>query len=126
MLHEVDPGQALLEKTGDVTGVEIFNNQILVAIYQRPERTKSGIILTDNTRAEDKFQGKVGLVLKKGPTAFVADAHSGYVWEKPIDVGDWVFFRTSDSWPLKVNDADCRILDDIKVRGRVAHPDLIW
>jgi len=71
MQHDVDPKQKLIEDIGDISKVELFNNQILVAVYIRPQKTKSGIYLTDKTTDEDRYQSKVGLVLKKGPTAFV-------------------------------------------------------
>ena len=70
MKHTVDPREAILKEVGDLSSVEIFNNQILVAIYIRPEKTSGGIILANQTRDEDKWQGKMGLVLKKGPSAW--------------------------------------------------------
>ena len=39
MDHDVDPRQKLLEEMGDISKVEVFNNQILVAVYLRPEKT---------------------------------------------------------------------------------------
>ena len=65
MEHDVDPREGLLKKIGDLSKVEVFNNQILVAVYLRPEKTKSGILLPGQTRDEDKYQSKVGLVIKK-------------------------------------------------------------
>ena len=47
MFHEVDPKQAILDQVGDLTGVDIFGSDMLVAIYKRPEKTKSGLILAD-------------------------------------------------------------------------------
>ena len=49
MAHEVDPKQKLLKEIGDLSKVEIFNNQVLVAVYIRPQKTKSGIYLSDKT-----------------------------------------------------------------------------
>src|SRR5436853_7596118 len=74
---------------------EVFHNRVLVATYIAPERTKGGIIRVDRTLAEDRFQGKVGLVIKCGPLAFVDDkvAKFGGATVKP---GDWVTFRPSD------------------------------
>ena len=43
MLHEVDPKQAILDRVGDLSGVELFGSDMLVAIYKRPEKTKSGL-----------------------------------------------------------------------------------
>ena len=125
MDHKVDPKKDLLDKIGDISKFEIFSNQILVAVYIRPEKTKGGIYLTDNNRAEDKYQGKVGLVLKMGPSAFVDDTQN---WFKDITVGqdDWIVFRPSDGWSLEINGVLCRILDDTSVRGKVDRPDRVW
>ena len=70
MQHENDPKENIKKDIGDLSTVELFNNQVLVAVYVRPEKTKSGIYLTDKLREEDKFQGKVGPVLKLGASAF--------------------------------------------------------
>jgi len=125
MDHSKDPRDELKKAVGDLSGVEIFNNQILVAVYIRPNKTKGGIYLADSTRDEDKTQGKVGLVLKKGPQAFVDETNS---WFSDIEVneGDWVYFRPSEGWSITVNNVLCRILDDTLVRGRVQKPDHIW
>lgn len=133
MLHEVDPREAILKKVGDLSGIEIFGNDILVAIYKRPEKTKSGLILTANTLNEDVHQGKVGLILKMGPTSYIDDDGNRF---RDIKEGDWVVFRPSDGWRVTLNTlqgtyskddtVDCRIVSDISVRSRVQDPDSIY
>lgn len=125
MDHALDPKKELISVLGDTSNVEIFNNQILVAIYIRPEKTVGGIILTNTIRDEDKWQGKVGLVIKKGPSAFVDDSKN---WFNGItlDVNDWVIFRPSDGWGLTINGIMCRLLEDTVIRGRVSHPDQVF
>lgn len=125
MQHEVDPAEKLRKEIGDISKVEIFNNQILVAVYIRPQKTKSGIYLSDKTVDEDRHQSKVGLVIKKGPTAFVDDSDT---WFKDIEIneGDWVIFRPSDGWQITVNNVLCRMLEDTVVRGKVNQPDTVW
>ena len=125
MDHEKDPKSEILDRMGDLSSVEIFNNQVLCAVYQRPERTKNGIILTSQTRDEDKYQGKVGLFVKMGSEAF-KDASDQWFKGATFDEGDWVVFRPSDGWSLEVNSVLCRIIDDVNVRGRVQQPDQIW
>jgi len=125
MAHAIDPKTELLNEVGNIKEVEIFNNQILCAIYIRPQKTKSGIILTEKYVDEDKYQGKVGLVLKMGPEAFVDDSGKWFKNMK-IKVGDWVVFRPSDGWSVSINGKSCRILDDVAIRGRVQSPDIIW
>lgn len=133
MLHEIDPRVAINNRVGDISGVEIFGNDVLVAIYKRPTKTKSGIILTDNTLNEDVHQGKVGLVLKLGPTAYLDEDGNKF---RDIKEGDWVVFRPSDGWRVTLNTlqgtyskddtVDCRIVSDISVRCRVQDPDSIY
>lgn len=125
MEHEVDPAETIRKDMGDISDIEIFHNQVLVAIYIRPEKTKSGLYLSSQTRDEDKYQGKVGLIIKKGADAFVDDTGK---WFKGVnlDVGDWIYFRPSDGWQITVHGQLCRILDDTDIRGRILAPDSVW
>lgn len=125
MTHSVDPRNEISEKLGALDGFEVFNNQVLVAIYQRPEKTAKGIILPDTTRQEDQHQGKVGLVVRRGPSAFDAE---GGEWFKDmtVEAGDWVVFRPSDGWPVNVKGVACRLVPDTSIRARVASPDMVW
>lgn len=125
MLHEKDPKAVLLEQVGDISKVEVFNMQVLVAVYIRPEKTKSGLYLSDKARDEDRYQSKVGLIIKKGPTAFVDKDGE---WFSGLDIreGDWIVFRPSDGWNITVNGTLCRMLDDMSVRARIEHPDQVW
>jgi co-chaperonin GroES (HSP10) len=125
MEHDVDPAQKLIKELGDISDIEIFNNQILVAVYLRPEKTKTGIYMPDKHREEDKYQSKVGLVVKKGPSAFV---DTGDNWFKDVDINlnDWIMYRATDGWSITVNNVLCRMLDDTAVRGRIPHPDAVW
>ena len=119
MQHNEDPKDEIWKAVGDLSDFQLFGNEVLVAIYIRPQKTSSGIFLTDNYRDEDKWQGKIGLVLKKGATSLVEQADQ-------VDVNDWVLFRPSDGWGLTVNGVMCRLLDDRVIRGRPAKPDTIY
>ena len=125
MAHEVDPKTELLDKVGNVDGIDVFNNAVLVAIYVRPTKTKSGIILTQQYTDEDRIQGKAGLVVKKGPRAFVDERGEWFVGAN-IEEKDWVIFRPSDGWPINVNGVACRLIDDVAIRGKVDQPDRVW
>ena len=121
-----DPKQDVRERIGSLDGVKVTRAQVLVGIYKRPERTKSGLVLPEQVRDEDKYQGKVGLVLAVGPDAFVDDEKVRFA-VRPL-VGDWVVYKVSDGWPLRINSdkADCRILDDVDVRLVVDQPDRVY
>lgn len=125
MEHSENPADTIRKEMGDIGDIEIFHNQVLVAIYIRPEKTKSGLYLSAQTREEDKYQGKVGLIIKKGADAFVDESGK---WFKGVnlDVGNWIYFRPSDGWAITVHGQLCRILDDTDVRGRIPQPDTVW
>jgi co-chaperonin GroES (HSP10) len=125
MNHELDPKQSILKEIGDLGQFELMNTQVLVAVYIRPEKTKGGIIMTTKSRDEDRYQSKVGLILKKGPSAFVDDAGK---WFADLDIReqDWVVFRPSDGWNVTVNGVLCRMFDDTAVRMRIPHPDNVY
>lgn len=132
MLHEKDPREDILERVGDLSGVDVFGNDILCATYMRPSKTRGGIILSDQTKGEDLYQGKTFLVLKLGPTAFVDDTGTKF---RDIKEGDWVVARSSDGWQVTLNPSEaatsrdtvaCRVISDLHIRLRVASPDTIY
>ena len=137
MSHEEDPKQKLLEQLGDISDIELFHNQVLLAVYLRPEKTKSGLILTANHLDEDRYQSKVGLLIKRGPLAFkvgllvkrgpLAFEQDGN-WFTGVTFNDldWLIFRPSDGWSVTVNGVLCRIFDDISIKGRAPHPDSVY
>lgn len=125
MFHEVDPRDALLKDLGDISDFELFNNQVLIALYIRPQKTASGILLTDRTVEEDIYQSKVGLVVKLGPTAF-QDPDGEWFKDVNINVNDWIISRPSDGWTVTINKVPCRILHDVNVRGRIKNVDQVW
>ena len=125
MEHEVDPKEKLLQEIGDLSTVEIFNNQLLVAVYLRPEKTKSGFYLPDQNRDEDRYQSKVGLLVKAGPSAFQDDTGAWFK-DLKINLHDWLVVRPSDSWSITIHGVLCRIVEDSFTKGRVQHPDEAW
>lgn len=125
MAHDVDPREKLFADIGDISDIALFNNQILIATYIRPEKTKGGIIMTDRARDEDKFQSKIGLIVAKGPSAFQEEGGNWFNGRQ-LDVGEWIVFRPSDGWSLTVNGVPCRILSDTQVKGTVQDVDKVW
>lgn len=134
-----NPAEPLLAAAGDLSDYEVFHNLMLVATYVAPPRVLKGpngedvmLHMADNTMSEDRFQGKVGLVLKCGPTAFHDDtvAKFGGISVKP---GDWVVYRPSDGHELFIRDRrklneglSCRLIEDVFIRGRVKDPSLVY
>lgn len=126
MQHEVDPKEAIYKNVGEyLENIEVFNNQILVATYMRPEKTKGGIYITEKNRGEDQWQSKIGLVVKMGPTAF-KDTSGEWFKDVNIQINDWVILRPSDGWNITINSAPFRMIEDIHIKGRVSNPDFVW
>ena len=125
MHHETDPATEIFAELGDISNVDLYFSSVLVAVYLRPEKTKSGIYYSDKTRDEDRYQGKVGLVVKIGPRAFVDDGEAVFHGQT-VNVGDWVVYRPSDGWNVTINKRLCRILNDVDIKARVPAPDVIW
>ena len=123
MLHKIDPRTEIIEKFGKVLdGFESLNNEVLIATYLRPETTKGDIILTPKVLGEDVFQGKVGLVVKVGPSCDFPTV--------PIALHDWVMIKSSDGLAMEIlsgNDKiPCRLAMDKYVRVKLADPQLVW
>lgn len=127
MHHADDPKTQLLATVGDISHIRLMHNQILVATYVRPEKTKGGLVLPDKVRKEDEYQGKVGLVIAKGPLAFVDDGATDFRGQD-VAIGDWIAYRQSDGWQLVLKNATsgaqhCRMLQDIDVKAVLSSPD---
>lgn len=133
MVHEEDPAEAILAQAGDLRDIDVFNNQVLVAVYQRQaeSKTEGGIILTHHTTDEDQYQSKVGLILKMGPTAFY-DKNENWFQGQDMVPGDWIVYRHIDGWKITLVSKDpktgkkqvllCRMLDDTAIRARIYGP----
>lgn len=125
MKHEQDPAKIILERVGSLQGFELFGNQILVGVYMRPKQTVSGVHLPDTYRAEDEHQGKAGLVLMKGPSAFVSDANYDFQGQN-VELGDWVSVFVGDGRKIVINGQLCRIVEDHHIRLKIPAPDAVF
>ncbi len=114
ILDQEDPKEVILKKLGNVIEQKlknIYGSRILVAIAPTPT-IKSKLIFTDEYRDrqkdEGRWQGMMGLILLKGPTAFKYDARRPqFKWEGPSpDVGDWVYFKPTVTWKTAIRCED--------------------
>lgn len=138
VVHDEDPADAIWELAGDLSEVEIFNNKVLVGVYKRGNedgeyKTPGGITVIGKSTSEDKYQSKVGLILKIGPVAFQDlnyDPPHWFVNQHMLE-GDWVVYRPSDGWSLTlISQRDngtkrellCRLLDDTSIMAKTDGP----
>src|SRR5439155_27048398 len=120
-----DPKKAILAAVGDLSKQEVFADLVLVGTYIRNERTAGGIIRPIDNVKEDEYQGKVGLVLKKGPLAFAEWSGVDDGGEN-AQVGSWVVYAIKDGWPVQINGTPCRFVPYSKLRMRITDPNLVF
>jgi hypothetical protein len=155
VVHDKDPADEIRDDVGRLcAGIKPIAADVLIVMYERTNvkdgqerRSAGGIIVpitANSTASEDKFQGKVGLVMAMGPIAFKAD--DTHDWGSPNDVpkvGDWVLVNVSQtySFDLPVYGTEAakrsgspdgqrraRLVQDIYVKGIVSPEmfDAIW
>lgn len=124
MKHVVNPKLEIQKAVAPlVEKMTVLGPQVLIAVYIQPERTAGGIILTDQTREENNYQGKIGLVLKVGPVAFHEDDDHKF----PIvpKVGDWVMFRVGDTFEFIIGKRKFRLAEDVSIKAILTDPDIV-
>lgn len=124
MEHAVDPRQEILERAKDLGTFPLRPVNVLVGTYLRPEKTAGGIYLTDGQRAEDKYQGNVGLIIGLGCQAFQDTEYVKWGDFKP-KVGDWVLYKPMEGYAFMHNEQHCRIFVDSAILMVVDRPDLL-
>lgn len=123
MLHKEDPKEVILRTfEGAADRVQPLLDDVLVAVYKRPERLASGLYVTEAKRDEDRYQGKVGLILSMGPIA-EKDEDWGGIRPK---VGDWVAFPVARSWPTLFSDGTLRFVPYREIKAILTDPDAIY
>ena len=121
----VDQKKAIFDTVGDLKGVKLLWNLVLVAVYIRPERTTGSIIRPFDNVVEDLWQGKVGLMLKHGPKAYQDDEYNRFNGEK-VEVGEWCAMRINDAWQCEINGVGCRVLEDSQIKMVIEDPTIVF
>jgi hypothetical protein len=121
-----DKKKAIIAAVGDLDGVDLFTDLVLTGTYIRDEKRASGLILPQDHLKEDEFQGKVGLVLKRGPHARTDYDNGTDDGGRNAEIGSWVVFAIKDTWPLQINGVACRVVPYDKIRMRVSDPKMVF
>lgn len=119
-----NPKQAILSAVSNLDAVEIFGDIVLLGTYIRPEKTAGGIIRPTENVVEDVWQGKVGLVLKLGTSAFMDTPDYSFQGQS-VQPGDWVVYNIGDTRTLNVNGYPCRYVRDFHIKMRVKDPSVV-
>lgn len=122
MQHERDPKLDIIEESKDIIDfIKPTGSLILLGVYVRggvsgkEQRTAGGVILPDAAKEEDRYQGKVGLILKLGPLAFVED--DTHKWKEPPQIHDWIIYRVGDTFPFIIGKRTYRFIEDVDARA---------
>jgi hypothetical protein len=122
--NAANPKQAILKEIGDLSKLILFNDDVLIGTYIRPEKTSGGIIRPDANVEEDVWQGKVGLILKFGGSAFVDT--SDYKFTLVPKIHDWAVYFIGDAKALTINGLPCRLVRDVNIRMIVDDPQVVF
>lgn len=126
VVHDKDPKEVIWDALkGWIDRVEPTSGDVVVCVYERPQKMKSGLYMPDNASrvSEDKFQGVVGMIVKVGPEYSKHKQAIGL--EKMPGVGDWIAFRTQDCVAFTLGDRAMRLLEGQFIRMVLADPDAI-
>jgi co-chaperonin GroES (HSP10) len=118
ILHENDPADEIRhDLEWLIDGLEPVGADVLLVMYERvskgEQKSTGGIIIPatqGGTATEDRYQGKAGLIVKKGPVAFEEDENHRWGSAIPKE-GDWVLIDVRETYSF-----DVPIYDNPKVR----------
>lgn len=127
IIHDEDPAVAMLRDVGPLDDLEVLFQNVLIGLYVRPAgvKTLGGIEIPEEAVKDDRYQTKVGLVLKVGHTAFI-DADGVTFFGFRAQPGEWVAYRPSDGLSMQIGRHQCRLIADVHIKMRIKHPDAIF
>jgi co-chaperonin GroES (HSP10) len=131
MQHDVDPKQEIIDRMKPfIDEIHVMGEDVLLGVYMRPEKTKGGLLLAQQSRQEDEYQGLACVILKMGVLAFVEDETHKYGDRKP-QVGDWVAVKKSQGFSFKIGVSStevqpCRLMHESGIKLIISEPDMVW
>jgi hypothetical protein len=128
--YAADPREFLLNRCQLwMDNIHWFGNHVIAATYYLPayEILPGGQKFYRSQKSQDEalWQGKVGLVLGKGPLAFVDDERNKFHGQN-VKIGDWIMWDIHDARQTTVNRIHCRWIPDVRILGTVDDPKLVY
>jgi len=96
--------------------------RILVLPFTPKNKTKGGILFSQETLDKARIATTCGYVLKMGDLAYTDTEKFGKPWCKK---GDWVIFARYAGSRLPIEGGEVRILNDDEVLGTIKDPESI-
>lgn len=118
--HEIEVVKKVLEEDEIVP----FKDNVLIKIYEVPEKTHGGIYLPDRTKDNAKYNAVVGMVLKLGPDCFKTGPFKDSN-EKGCEVGRWAVFSYKNPDKIDFNGVSFAFVYDDALKGFVKNPSKI-
>ena len=126
LLQSIDAKEPLTpENIGSETVDELpepSGYRILVLPFTPKEKTKGGILFSQESLDKARIATTCGYVLKMGNLAYQDKEKFGEPWGKK---GDWVIFARYAGSRLPIEGGEVRILNDDEVLGTVSDPESI-
>ena len=98
--------------------------RILVLPFKMKDRTRGGILITDDVVERAQVASTCGLVLKVGPDAYKdKERYPEGPWCKK---GTWVVFARYAGSRIKIDGGEVRLLNDDEVLATVENPEDIF
>ncbi len=132
--YAADPKAYLMARCADfVKTIKLDCQRIIVATYFTPQfvtiKGADGkpmpFFLSTKTTDESMWQGRVGLLIAKGPMAWVSDQRVSF-GSTTHEVGSWVLFDRQDGRQTAINRVHCRVLRDVDVWGETSDPRAVY
>ena len=125
-LQSIDAQEPLTpENIGSDTVDELPNPsgyRLLVLPFTPKEKTKGGILFSQESLDKARIATTCGYVLKMGDLAYTDKDKFGDPWCKK---GDWVIFARYAGSRLPIEGGEVRILNDDEVLGTIKDPESI-
>ena len=113
-----------LSKTEDSKLPEPTGWRLLVLPFKMKEKTKGGIIITDDVVERAQVASTCGLVLSVGPDAYKdKKRYPDGPWCKK---GSWIIFARYAGSRIKIDGGEVRLLNDDEVLATVDNPEDIF
>ena len=139
MLGHVDDPEAFFEAEkrrihatiGDISGIRVTLNRIVVALYVRPKTRKlangAEFEIPDVVRDEDKWQGVAGLVVAMGPHCYEDNDQIAFSDGDRCRVGDWVMLRRGEGFRTRLWNWECIIVEGERgIKMVLPRPDAVF
>ena len=116
-LHPDNIGKDTVDELPEPSGY-----RILVLPFTPKNKTKGGILFSQETLDKARIATTCGYVLKMGDLAYKDKDKFGEPWCKK---GDWVIFARYAGSRLPIDGGEVRILNDDEVLGTIKDPESI-